>query len=51
MSLMVTMVLLFHGSALGGLNGDAEWVTKIMRIMEAVDTGFQEPKRDKDKDF
>jgi elongation factor Tu len=39
------------GSALGGLNGEAEWVTKIEELMEAVDTWIEEPKRDKDKDF
>src|SRR5215510_7593810 len=27
-----------RGSALGGLNGDAKWVEKIMELMEAVDT-------------
>jgi elongation factor Tu len=33
---------IIRGSALGGLNGDAKWVPKIMELMEAVDTlGFQ----------
>ena len=27
-----------QGSALGGLNGDAAWVDKIMELMDAVDT-------------
>jgi translation elongation factor EF-Tu-like GTPase len=39
-SMMVTMVLLFQGSALGALNGEQKWVTKI-GIMEAVDTGLK----------
>jgi elongation factor Tu len=26
-----------QGSALGGLNGDPEWVAKVMELMDAVD--------------
>jgi elongation factor Tu len=51
MNLMVTILQLFTGSALGGLNGEAEWVDKDHGIMEAVDTWIEEPKRDKEKDF
>ncbi len=40
-----------QGSALGGLNGDAKWVPKIMELMEAVDTFIPLPPRDKDKPF
>ena len=34
-----------QGSALGGLNGDAKWVAKIMELMEAVDTYIPVPPR------
>ncbi|MGV6861766.1 MAG: elongation factor Tu [Putridiphycobacter sp.] len=40
-----------QGSALGGLNGEANWVEKIMELMEAVDTWIELPPRDVDKDF
>ena len=39
------------GSALGALNGETEWVDKIMELMDAVDSYIQEPERDMDKDF
>ncbi len=39
------------GSALGGLNGEPEWVTKIEELMDAVDSYIEEPERDKDKPF
>jgi len=39
------------GSALGGLNGDAEWEDKIMELMGAVDTWIELPPRDVDKPF
>ena len=39
------------GSALGGLNGEAEWEDKIMELMEAVDTWIPLPPRDVDKAF
>ena len=40
-----------HGSALGGLNGDADWEPKIMELMDAVDSFVPEPERDVDKPF
>ena len=39
------------GSALGGLNGDAEWTPKILELMEAVDSWIKEPVREKEKPF
>ena len=39
------------GSALGGLNGDAEWTPKINELMAAVDSWIPEPKRDNEKPF
>ncbi len=40
-----------QGSALGALNGEAQWVEKIMELMDHVDTYIPEPQRDTDKDF
>jgi elongation factor Tu len=40
-----------QGSALGGLNNDAEWVTKIDELMDAVDNYIPQPERLIDKDF
>jgi len=40
-----------RGSALGGLNGDANWVPKIMELMNAVDTWIPIPPREVDKPF
>ena len=40
-----------QGSALGGLNGDANWVPKIMELMDAVDSFIPLPPRDVDKPF
>jgi elongation factor Tu len=40
-----------QGSALGGLNGEAEWVEKINELMEAVDTFIPIPERLIEKDF
>ncbi|HEY8403428.1 MAG TPA: elongation factor Tu [Flavobacteriales bacterium] len=40
-----------RGSALGGLNGDPQWVAKIMELMEAVDNWIPIPPRDVDKPF
>ncbi|MBF0695308.1 MAG: elongation factor Tu [Flavobacterium sp.] len=40
-----------QGSALGGLNGDATWVPKILELMEAVDSWIEEPVRDVAKPF
>ena len=39
------------GSALGGLNGDAEWTPKILELMEAVDSWIKEPVRENEKPF
>jgi elongation factor Tu len=40
-----------QGSALGGLNGDAAWVGKIVELMDAVDDYIPLPERLVDKDF
>jgi elongation factor Tu len=40
-----------RGSALGGLNGDAQWVEKIMELMDAVDTYIPIPPRENEKPF
>ena len=40
-----------RGSALGGLNGVAQWEDKIMELMDAVDTWIELPPRDIDKPF
>jgi elongation factor Tu len=39
------------GSALGGLNGEAEWEDKIMELMASVDSWIEMPKRDVEKDL
>ncbi len=39
------------GSALGALNGEAQWVDKVMELMASVDSYISEPKRETDKDF
>ena len=39
------------GSALGALNGEAQWVDTVMKLMESVDSYIPEPVRDNDKDF
>ncbi|MBN2891211.1 MAG: elongation factor Tu [Bacteroidales bacterium] len=39
------------GSALGGLNGEPEWVEKVMELMDAVDEFIPLPARDVDKPF
>jgi elongation factor Tu len=39
------------GSALGGLNGEPEWVAKIEELMDAVDNYIPLPERAIDKDF
>jgi elongation factor Tu len=39
------------GSALGALNGEAEWVGKIDELMDAVDSYIEEPERDNEKPF
>jgi elongation factor Tu len=40
-----------QGSALGGLNGEAQWVEKIKELMAAVDEHIPLPERLIDKDF
>lgn len=42
---------IIQGSALGGLNGEPQWVEKIEELMEAVDTHIPIPERLIDKDF
>ena len=39
------------GSALGALNGEAQWVDTVMKLMESVDSYIHEPVRDNAKDF
>ena len=39
------------GSALGALNGEADWVTKVDELMAAVDSWIPEPTRDNEKPF
>ncbi len=40
-----------QGSALGALNGEAQWVDKIMELMAHVDSYIPEPERQTEKDF
>ena len=40
-----------QGSALGALNGEAEWVAKVEELMAAVDAYVPTPERDVDKPF
>ena len=40
-----------QGSALGALNGEAQWVEKIMELMGHVDSYIPQPTRETDKDF
>ncbi len=40
-----------QGSALGGLNGEAKWVEKILELMQNVDDYIPLPERAIDKDF
>ena len=42
---------IIRGSALGALNGEPEWVEKVIEIMDAVDTWIPLPPRDIDKPF
>ena len=42
---------IIRGSALGALNGVAEWEDKVMELMDAVDTWIPLPPRDVDKPF
>ena len=40
-----------QGSALGAMNGEAQWEEKVMELMDAVDTWIPIPPRDVDKPF
>ena len=40
-----------QGSALGALNGEAQWEEKIIELMKAVDDTIPTPERDVDKPF
>ncbi|MDR3236392.1 MAG: elongation factor Tu [Prevotellaceae bacterium] len=40
-----------RGSALGGLNGEPQWVEKILELMNAVDTYIPIPPRENEKPF
>ncbi len=42
---------IIRGSALGALNGVAEWEDKVMELMDAVDTWIELPERAVDKPF
>ena len=42
---------IIRGSALGALNGVAQWEESVMKLMGACDTWIQEPERDRDKPF
>ena len=42
---------IIRGSALGALNGEPEWVKKVMDLMNAVDEWIQLPPRATDKPF
>ena len=40
-----------RGSALGALNGEAQWEEKLLELMDACDTWIPLPQRDQDKPF
>lgn len=40
-----------QGSALGALNGEQQWVDKVLELMDAVDSHIPVPERLVDKDF
>ncbi len=42
---------IIRGSALGALNGEAQWEEKVMELMDAVDTWIPLPEREVDKPF
>ncbi len=42
---------IIRGSALGALNGAAQWEDKVMELMDAVDTWIELPERAVDKPF
>lgn len=39
------------GSALGALNGEAQWVEKVIELLDSIDSYIPLPKRETDKDF
>ncbi len=42
---------IIRGSALGALNGDPQWVEKVMELMDAVDSYIPIPVRENEKPF
>ena len=42
---------IIRGSALGALNGEAQWEDKVMELMDAVDTWIPLPPRENEKPF
>jgi elongation factor Tu len=42
---------IIKGSALGALNGEAEWVATVQELMDTVDTWIETPERDTEKPF
>ncbi len=42
---------IIRGSALGALNGDPQWVDKVMELMDAVDSYIPIPVRENEKPF
>ncbi len=42
---------IIRGSALGALNGEPQWVEKVLELMKAVDEWIPLPVRDVEKDF
>jgi len=44
-------VPVIRGSALGGLNGEAQWEDKVMELMDAVDSYIPIPPRENQKPF
>ena len=42
---------IISGSALGALNGEAQWIDKVMELMASIDSYIPEPKRETDKAF
>ncbi|MCQ2959759.1 MAG: elongation factor Tu, partial [Bacteroidales bacterium] len=42
---------IIRGSALGALNGEAQWEEKVMELMDAVDTWIPLPPRENEKPF
>jgi elongation factor Tu len=42
---------IIKGSALGALNGEAQWVATVQELMDTVDTWIETPERDTEKPF